>query len=313
MSQCSQLQAPFLPKRQLSPYQPLTNTIGRWASREMHGVIAQKKANKLSRDSQSGPSTATAAPASASPKKTKPASSSLFTNQQRRRTIPASSKLAMRDQESSNNSTESSEDGDDEADDDESAVISPTLTRRKLSEYETFQQLSNPKRVHHGKRKSRPAALRASQSFSKFTNSDSRSGSTASSSGSESDVEPQRKNTPVPPPPSFTARLQRQKQLREQQQRRSSALANDNNRGEKDQQRRESRGQMNRMQSEAATRGTETPMSQNKGKETQVQGSASTQGLTSAVRSGTRQRRPAIKLEEAMRIEKGGEEWSEDT
>ena len=49
-----------------------------------------------------------------------------------------------------------------------SPASSPT-TSRKMSEYERFQELASPLRSTHSKRQRRPAALRASQSFSKFT------------------------------------------------------------------------------------------------------------------------------------------------
>lgn len=52
-----------------------------------------------------------------------------------------------------------------------SSAGSPT-TGRKMSEYERFQELASPLRSAHSKRQRRPAALRASQSFSKFTDND---------------------------------------------------------------------------------------------------------------------------------------------
>lgn len=46
---------------------------------------------------------------------------------------------------------------------------SPVVSHsRKISEYERFQQLTSPTNSH-GRRQRRPAALKASQSFSKFT------------------------------------------------------------------------------------------------------------------------------------------------
>lgn len=52
-----------------------------------------------------------------------------------------------------------------------SSAGSPT-TGRKMSEYERFQELASPLRSPHSKRQRRPAALRASQSFSKFNDND---------------------------------------------------------------------------------------------------------------------------------------------
>lgn len=49
-----------------------------------------------------------------------------------------------------------------------SASASPSLTGRKMSEYERFQQIASPQHATSGKRGRRPAALRASQSFSRF-------------------------------------------------------------------------------------------------------------------------------------------------
>lgn len=61
-------------------------------------------------------------------------------------------------------------DTDDEYDIPDASSSGPTSPiGRKMSEYESYQQLSSPLRSAHSRRKRRPAALRASQSFSKFT------------------------------------------------------------------------------------------------------------------------------------------------
>jgi hypothetical protein len=61
-------------------------------------------------------------------------------------------------------------DTDDEYDMPDASSSGPTSPMgRKMSEYDRYQQLSSPLRSTHSRRKRRPAALRASQSFSKFT------------------------------------------------------------------------------------------------------------------------------------------------
>jgi hypothetical protein len=61
-------------------------------------------------------------------------------------------------------------DTDDEYDMPDASSSGPTSPiGRKVSEFERYQQLSSPLRSSHSRRKRRPAALRASQSFSKFT------------------------------------------------------------------------------------------------------------------------------------------------
>ena len=61
-------------------------------------------------------------------------------------------------------------DTDDEYDVPDASSSGPTSPiGRKMSEYDCYQQLSSPLRSAHSRRRRRPAALRASQSFSKFT------------------------------------------------------------------------------------------------------------------------------------------------
>jgi hypothetical protein len=60
-------------------------------------------------------------------------------------------------------------DTDDEYDIPNASSGPTSPTGRKVSEYERYQQLSSPLRSAHRRRKRRPAAMRASQSFSKFT------------------------------------------------------------------------------------------------------------------------------------------------
>ncbi len=61
-------------------------------------------------------------------------------------------------------------DTDDDFDMPDASSSGPTSpTGRRVSEYERYQQLSSPLRPAYSRRKRRPAALRASQSFSKFT------------------------------------------------------------------------------------------------------------------------------------------------
>jgi len=61
-------------------------------------------------------------------------------------------------------------DTDDEYDMPDASSSGPTSpVSRRMSEYDRYQQLSSPLRSTHSGRKRRPAALRASQSFSKFT------------------------------------------------------------------------------------------------------------------------------------------------
>jgi hypothetical protein len=61
-------------------------------------------------------------------------------------------------------------DTDDEYDMPDASSSGPTSPiNRRMSEYDRYQQLSSPLRSTHSRRKRRPAALRASQNFSKFT------------------------------------------------------------------------------------------------------------------------------------------------
>jgi hypothetical protein len=61
-------------------------------------------------------------------------------------------------------------DTDDEYDIPDASSSGPTSpTGHRVSEYERYQQLSSPLRSAHRRRKRRPAAMKASQSFSKFT------------------------------------------------------------------------------------------------------------------------------------------------
>jgi len=61
-------------------------------------------------------------------------------------------------------------DTDDEYDMPDASSSGPTSPiGRRMSEYDRYQQLSSPLRSAHSRRRRRPAALRASQSFSKFT------------------------------------------------------------------------------------------------------------------------------------------------
>jgi hypothetical protein len=131
----------------------------------MHEVMRKKKEANLARkaalaqaaENGTEVEAALAAPASVPTKRKAAPMRGTVRGPKRRRTMNATM----------DGPAETDEDEYDIPDASSSGPTSPT--GRKVSEYERFKQLSSPLRPTHSRRKRRPAALRASQSFSKFT------------------------------------------------------------------------------------------------------------------------------------------------
>ncbi len=136
----------------------------------MAPVMAKKKADNAARKAAAAQARAAAANAEAEAPMSSavgPASAPASIRAKRKAPTPRNDPPARKKRRTMNATMDGA--ADDSDSDDAGPASGPLFTHhRKLSEYERFQQLTSPTRSH-GRRQRRPAALRASQSFSKFT------------------------------------------------------------------------------------------------------------------------------------------------
>ena len=125
--------------------------------------MAKKKADNLARKAAAAQAAAARAAGESVTAETEPASAPV-----KRRAAPIKDAAKPSKRRRTMNATMDGAADDFDYDVDIASSASSPTTGRKMSEYERFQELASPLRSSHSRRQRRPAALRASQSFSKF-------------------------------------------------------------------------------------------------------------------------------------------------